>query len=419
MQTGTNHGIASKTSAPSQIASSTTFRILFAVSIVHLCNDMMQSVIPAMFPILKSELDLSYRQVGFIFFIFQLTASIMQPVVGIFTDKRPFPGLLPLGMVSSLIGIVLLAFAPSYVLILFAVIFIGLGSAAFHPEGSRVSHLAAGGRKGMAQSIFQVGGNTGSAMGPIITKWILLPLGQFGAIWFTGIAAIGIFVQLYVAKWYRGVLQSSQVRKKSTIKRSISPQRKKAITFAMVLLLFLVLFRSWYGAAISTYYAFYLNETFGVLIEDAQMYLFVYLVAGAVGTFIGGPLADVFGKRNVIFFSMLGAAPLSIAIPYVDGPLLLVLLALNGIIMMSSFSVTVIYAQALVPGKIGMVSGLVTGLAFGLGGVGALAIGDMIETFTIAPIMKLAGYLPLLGVLTFLLPSDRKLVSWTEEAQGE
>ncbi|MCR8645206.1 MFS transporter [Paenibacillus sp. N1-5-1-14] len=418
MQAGTNNIIADKPKAPSQIASSTTFRILFAVSLVHLCNDMMQSVIPAMFPILKSELDLSYRQVGFIFFIFQLTASIMQPVVGIFTDRRPFPALLPLGMISSLIGIILLAFAPSYVLILFAVIFIGLGSAAFHPEGSRVAHLAAGGRKGMAQSIFQVGGNTGAAMGPIITKWVLLPLGQIGAIWFTIIAGIGIFIQMYVAKWYGGVLKAGERKKKAAVKRVISPERKQAIVFAMVVLLFLVLFRSWYSAAVSTYYAFYLNEIFGVSIENAQMYLFVYLVAGAVGTFVGGPLADRFGKRNIIFFSMLGAAPLSIAVPYVDGPWLVVLLALNGMIMMSSFSVTVIYAQALVPGKIGMVSGLVTGLAFGLGGVGALAIGDMIETFGISPIMKLAGYLPLLGMLTFLLPSDRKLASWTEDAQG-
>jgi len=394
--------------------SATTYRILFAISFAHLCNDTMQSVVPAIFPVVRDSMALSYTQIGLIFFVFQLTSSIMQPVFGLLADKRPMPFFLPLGMGLSLIGMLVLSIAPNYWLLLFAVVFVGLGSAIFHPEGSRVAHLAAGKRKGLAQSIFQVGGNTGSSMQPVISKWVLIPLGQIGAIFFTIVAAFGVFVQIYVARWYSALLKTSSLPGKNALSKQLQPERKNAVLYAVIVLIIVVLIRSWYGAAISTYYAFYLEHTYGMTLDSAQIYLLVFLIAGAIGTFFGGPIADRFGRRNLIFFSMLGAAPCAIAIPFVSQDWLFVLLALNGFILSSSFSVTVVYAQSLLPGKVGLVSGLIIGLAFGLGGVGALAIGSLIEQFDIAIIMQLAGFLPLFGVLTFLLPSDRKIASWTK-----
>jgi len=391
----------------------TTYRILFAISLAHLCNDTMQSVVPAMFPVVQDKMALTYTQIGLIYFMFQLTASIMQPVFGLLADRRPMPFFLPLGMVLSLIGMLLLGVAPVYPLVLVAVVFVGLGSAVFHPEGSRVSHLAAGARKGLAQSIFQVGGNTGSSMQPVIARWVLLPMGQIGAVFFTAIAGAGIFIQLYVAKWYRDLLRSTSVSKKAVVRRQVVPDRKHAILFSVCLLIVLVLIRSWYSAAISSFYTLYLEKAYGMTLENAQFYLLVYLLAGAVGTFFGGPIADRFGRRNLMFFSMVGAAPFALFVPFAPESWLFPLLALNGFIMSSSFAVTVVYAQSLMPGKIGLVSGLITGLAFGLGGVGALSIGGLIDIFGISLIIQLCGLLPLLGLLTYLLPSDKKIASWT------
>lgn len=391
----------------------TTYRILFAISLAHMCNDTMQSVVPAIFPVLRSEMSLSYTQIGWIYFTLQLTSSIMQPAFGLYSDRKPSPFLLPLGMAASLVGMLMLGLAPNYALVLLAVIFIGLGSAVFHPEGSRVAHLAAGQRKGLAQSIFQVGGNTGSSMQPLIAKWVLLPLGQIGAVLFSAVAAVGLFTQIYVARWYRGILQTTTLPTKARLQRKINPERKQAIIVAMILLIILVLVRSWYSAAVSSYYAFYLNEIYGISMENAQVFLLVFLLSGAVGTFFGGPLADRFGRRNIIAFSMLATAPFAILIPFTHSGWLYVLLAIGGFIISSSFSVTVVYAQSLLPGHVGLVSGLIIGLAFGLGGVGALAIGELIENFGIGPIIQSLGFLPLLGILSFLLPSDKKLASWT------
>ncbi|MDR6553918.1 MFS transporter [Paenibacillus qinlingensis] len=393
----------------------TVYRILLAIGLVHLLNDSIQSVIPAIFPILKSEMGLSYTQVGWVQFAINFTASIMQPVVGLYTDRKPSPYILPIGMTSTLIGMLLLAFAHSYWVVLLSVCFVGLGSAAFHPEGSRVSHMAAGNRKGLAQSIFQVGGNAGQSLAPIMTKWIFIPLGLFGSIWFTGVAAIAIAVQLYIARWYKVVLQEAPVKAKTVVKRVVNPQRRKQVMFAISVLIFLVFVRSWYGAAMSGYFAFFLQDTYGISIDRAQNFIFLFLAAGAVGTFFGGPIADRFGKRNVIFFSMLGSAPFALLLPHVSVAWAYVLLVLIGVILLSSFSVTVIYAQMLFPGKVGTVSGLITGLAFGLGGIGSVVLGNLCDAIGTTRVMELCAFLPLLGILTFLLPTDRKLKEWTEE----
>jgi FSR family fosmidomycin resistance protein-like MFS transporter len=393
----------------------TIYRILLAISIVHLLNDSMQSVIPAIFPILKDKMNLSYSQVGWILFAINFTSSIMQPVVGMYSDRRPTPLLLPLGMASSFIGMLLLAFAPTYWVVLVAVCFVGLGSAAFHPEGSRVSHMASGARKGLAQSIFQVGGNAGQSLAPIMTKLIFIPLGQFGAIWFTGVAALAIAVQLYVARWYKAVLAETPVKVKQAIRRSVSPERRKQVIFAITVLIFLVFVRSWYTASMGSFYAFFLRDHYHISIEHAQDFIFLFLAAGAVGTFCGGPLADRFGRRNLIFFSMLGTAPIALILPHVSLSVAYVLLVLSGFMLLSSFSVTVVYAQMLFPGKVGTVSGMITGLAFGMGGLGGVVLGNLIDTYGTIRVIELCSFLPLLGILTFLLPSDRKLKAWTEE----
>lgn len=396
-------------------ASATVFRILIAISLVHLFNDSIQSVIPAIFPILRSSMHLSYTQIGWISFAINFTSSIMQPVVGWFADRKPTPALLPIGMGFTFTGMLLLAFADTYSAVLLAVIFVGLGSAAFHPEGSRVSHMASGTRRGLAQSIFQVGGNAGQSLAPMLTMWIFIPLGLFGAIWFTLVAGAGIAVQIYVARWYGRKLQSGAQVKKKKAARQLKPEVRSKVRFAIVMLIVLVFVRSWYSSSISTFFPFYLIDHYGLSVNDAQIFIFLFLGAGAVGTFFGGPLADRFGKRNIIFGSMALAAPLALLLPHVGLWGAGVLLALIGLIVFSSFSVTVVYAQMLFPGKIGTVSGLITGLAFGLGGLGALVLGKWIDLAGVNTVMTLCSFLPLLGILTFLLPSDKLLNRWASD----
>ncbi|MCD1258051.1 MFS transporter [Paenibacillus athensensis] len=396
-------------------ANPTVYRTLLAISVVHLLNDSMQSVIPGSLPVFQDSMHLSYTQLGWILFAINFTASIMQPVVGMYTDRRPSPYMLPIGMASMLLGMLLLAIAPAYWVVVLAVCFVGLGSAAFHPEGSRVAHMAAGGRKGLAQSIFQVGGNIGQSFAPLMTKYLFIPLGQFGAIWFTGVAAIAIAIQMYIASWYKDVLRTAPVRARQAAVRAVSPERRKQLLFAISVLIFLVFVRSWYGAAMGSYYAFFLRDTYHITIDKAQDFIFLFMIAGAIGTFFGGPLADRFGRRNLIFFSMLGSAPFALILPYVSASWAYVLLPIAGFIMLSSFSVTVVYAQMLFPGKVGTVSGLITGLAFGMGGLGGLVLGKLCDVYGTAHVMELCGLLPLTGILTFLLPSDRKLLAWTEE----
>ncbi|MRX70764.1 MFS transporter [Bacillus lacus] len=391
------------------------YNILFIIGLCHLLNDSIQSIIPAMFPILEASMGLSFTQLGLIAFALNMVSSVMQPVVGLYTDKKPMPYALPIGLTSSLLGIIGLALSPSFTTILLSVIFIGLGSAIFHPEGSRVAYLAAGSKRGLAQSIYQVGGNTGSASAPLITAFILVPLGQFGAIWFTIIAAIAVAFLIYIAGWYSTRLafmkESAAKNAKAAVKKGIS----KPVRNALLIIVFLVFARSWYGSAIGNFYTFYAMEKYGLSISQAQVYIFVFLVMGAVGTFGGGPLADKFGKKNVILYSLLLSAPLSLLLPFVNAFFSYIILSLIGLILMSSFSVTVVYAQELVPGKIGTMSGLTVGLAFGMGAIGSVALGFFIDVFGLSETMIAAAFLPILGILAALLPSDSLLEKWNAE----
>jgi FSR family fosmidomycin resistance protein-like MFS transporter len=400
------------TQTGAQPENKTVYRVLFIIAACHLLNDSLQAVVPAMYPILERSMGLTFTQLGLITFTLNMVSSVMQPAVGTFTDKRPVPYALPFGLASSMIGMFMLAFAPNFWIILLSVLFIGLGSAVFHPEGSRVVYLAAGNKRGLAQSIFQVGGNSGQALAPVITALILVPLGQIGALWFTLIAAIAVLFLTYIARWYKGQMEYIKRQRKNTVEKKPNLAVSKSIRYAIFVLVFIVFARSWYQAAISNFYAFYAIETYNISIANSQIYIFVFLAMGALGTFIGGPLADWFGRRNVILFSLVAAAPLTIILPFVGPTLAFIFLALIGLILMTSFSVTVVYAQELVPGKIGTMSGLIVGLAFGMGAIGAVALGGLIDWFGLNETMIFASLLPLLGLLTFLLPTDEKVREW-------
>ncbi len=395
-----------------QLTNKTVYPILFIIGICHLLNDTLQAVIPAMFPILEKSMGLTFTQLGFIAFSLNMVSSVMQPVIGMCADKQPRPYALPIGLASSMIGMAGLAFAPNFGLILVSVLFIGLGSAIFHPEGSRVAYLAAGPRRGLAQSIYQVGGNSGQALAPVITALVLVPLGQFGAIWFTLIAGIAVFLLIHIARWYTSQMHVFSAPKKRKTEGSSSKKTSNAIRNTLIVLVFLVFARTWYTSAISNFYAFYAIENYGLSIAKSQIYIFTFLIMGAVGTFLGGPLADRFGKRNVILLSFLAAAPLAIALPYAGPIISIIFLGLLGVIIMSSFSVAVVYAQELVPGKIGMMSGLIVGLAFGMGAIGSVALGSLIDWIGLTPTMTAISMFPFLGILTFLLPNDQQVREW-------
>lgn len=391
------------------VASPTIYRILFAISFGHFLNDSMQAVVPALFPILEKAMNLSYMQVGWIAFALNMTSSIMQPVFGMYSDKKPSPFLLPLGMFSSMLGMIGLAFAPNFIIVIISVLFIGLGSAVFHPEGARVAYMAAGAKRGLAQSIYQVGGNTGNSLAPIFTALIFVPLGQIGSLGFTAFAAVGIVLLIFVSNWYKNELVNGAVRrKKRAALEAENTIVSKHIKFVIVLLVFLTFVRSWYGAGIGNFYQFYLIEHYGLSIQNAQYFVFAFMIAGVLGTFFGGPLADRFGKKNIIIFSMLGSAPLALLLPHVSLSWVVPLFVCIGFISSSSFSVIVVYAQELVPGKVGMVSGLIVGLAFGLGALGAVVLGKLADVYSLQFIMVLCSCLPLIGLTSWLLPSDRK-----------
>ncbi|HEY4554747.1 MAG TPA: MFS transporter [Bacillaceae bacterium] len=387
----------------------TVYGILFAISGSHLFNDAIQSVVPAMNPIFEEKLQLSYAQIGWIAFVLNMTSSLMQPVFGYFADKKATPFLLPFGMFLSMLGLIGFGLSPNFYVILASVFFIGLGSAVFHPEGSRVAYMAAGMKRGLAQSIYQVGGNFGQSLAPVFTAFIFVRFGQKGALAFTFVALMGILLLLYVSTWYKNRLEMDEfkpVKKKNG--EDAAPIHPK-IKAAIVLLIFLVFARSWYSAGIGNFYQFYLIKDYGLTIKEAQLYIFIFMFAGVLGTFFGGPLADRFGRRIVIFISMAGAAPLTILLPFVPLDWVIPLFFLIGFIITSSFSVTVVYAQELVPKKIGMVSGLIVGLAFGMGAVGAVLLGTLADMYSIRFVMILCSFLPLLGVLTWLLPSDQRV----------
>ncbi|MEH7414226.1 MFS transporter [Neobacillus drentensis] len=394
---------------------STMFKILFIIGLCHLLNDAIQAVVPAMFPILEKSMGLSFTQLGIIAFSLNMVSSVMQPIVGFYTDKKPMPFALPIGLTFTLFGILGLGFAGNFTLIVLSVIFIGLGSAVFHPEGSRVAYMAAGSRRGLAQSIYQVGGNTGQALAPVITALVLVPLGQIGASWFTIVAAMAVILLIYIANWYQQRLLVAPRVKKKDLNKDKSQGLSKEVKNTLVLILLLIFARTWYTSGITNFYTFYAIKEYALSIKESQVFLFAFLVAGAIGTFFGGPLSDRFGKKSIISFSMLATVPFSILIPHVPPTLAFIFLVLTGFILMTSFSVTVVYAQELVPGKIGTMSGLTVGLAFGMGAIGSVGLGSIADWIGLQSMITWLGVLPLLGLIAFLLPSDQKVREWNQQ----
>lgn len=401
-----------KAISSSSLAANPVYPVMFAIGGVHLLNDSLQAVIPAMFPILEKDLGLTFTQLGLIAFALNMVASVLQPVIGFASDKKPMPYALPLGMVFSFIGIAGLAFAPEYWLILLSVIFLGFGSAVFHPEGSRVSYMAAGSRRGLSQSIYQVGGNSGQALAPLISAFILVPLGQRGAALFLVVAALGIFVLSKISAWYKAQLEREKLQKvKKAVLSSLPPLTKKQVGTALTILLLIIFARTFYITTITSFYIFHLMEGYGLTIQQGQMFIFLFLGIGAFGTFFGGPLADRIGRKRVIVLSLLVPIPLAIALPYVALPAVGVILTVLGFFLMLSFSVMVVYAQELVPSKIGTMSGLTVGLAFGMGAIGAVVIGMLMDAIGVYETMVIISLLPVLGLIGLALPKDRKIAA--------
>ncbi|MDN3439101.1 MFS transporter [Planococcus sp. APC 3900] len=401
-----------KAISSSSLAGNPVYPVMFAIGGCHLLNDSLQAVIPAMFPILEADLGLTFTQLGLIAFVLNMVASVLQPVVGFISDKKPMPYALPLGMTSSFFGIAGLAFAPEYWMILVSVIFLGLGSAIFHPEGSRVSYMAAGSKRGLSQSIYQVGGNSGQALAPLISAFILVPLGQIGAALFLFVAAIGIFILSKISIWYKQQLEKEKLQKvKKVLLSSLPEMTKKQVGVALALLMIIIFARSFYVTNMTSFYIFHLIESYGLTIQQGQLYVFLFLGVGAAGTFFGGPMADKIGRKNVILLSILVPIPLAAFLPYIPLYAVLIFLALIGFFIMLSFSVTVVYAQELVPSKIGTMAGLTVGLAFGMGAIGAVVIGILMDAIGVYETMVVVSFLPIIGIVGLWLPRDRKIVS--------
>ena len=397
---------AAGVSAASPPKARPAFGILAAISGSHMINDMMQSLILAMYPILKGEFSLSFAQVGLITLTFQLTASLLQPVVGYFTDRRPQPYSLPLGMMSTLIGLMLLAYAPRYEVVLLAAAFVGIGSSVFHPESSRIARLASGGQHGLAQSVFQVGGNTGTAVGPLLAAAVIVPFGQRSVAWFGLAALLGIVLLLQVSRWYATHHIAPGARKPVV---AAAPYPRKVVVGAIAVLLVLIFSKYFYVAGLSSFYTFYLMERFGLTVQGAQLHLFYFLFASAVGTVAGGTVGDRFGRKPVIWFSILGVAPFALLLPHANLFWTTALTVVIGLILSSAFSAILVYAQELMPGKVGMVSGLFFGFAFGMGGLGAAVLGLLADRTSIAFVYQAIAFLPLLGVVAALLPKEARL----------
>jgi MFS transporter, FSR family, fosmidomycin resistance protein len=385
----------------------TSFRVLGMISTAHMINDMMQSLIVAIYPILKGEFALSFTQIGLISLTYQLTASLFQPLVGLYTDKKPVPYSLPVGMTFTLSGLVLLAYSPTFAMVLLAAALVGTGSSIFHPESSRVARMASGGQHGLAQSLFQVGGNTGSALGPLVAAAVIVPQGKSSVAWFAMVALVGIVLLLQVSKWYGA---NRVIAAKGAPKAQTSTLSRKHVAGAVTVLLVLIFSKYFYIASISSFYTFYLIEKFGLSVQSAQMHLFLFLAASAAGTLIGGPVGDRIGRKPVIWGSILGVAPFALALPHVGLAWTTTFTILIGLILSSAFSAILVYAQELIPGKVGAVSGLFFGFAFGMGGLGAAALGILADKTSIDYVYSVCAFLPLLGVVTALLPNTRKPV---------
>jgi FSR family fosmidomycin resistance protein-like MFS transporter len=387
-----------------QAAETATFVILVALSFSHLLNDMMQSLLPAIYPLLKTKFALSFAQIGLITFTFQFTASLLQPVVGLYTDRKPMPFSLAVGMGFTLVGLLLLSGANHFVVLLLAAGLIGLGSSVFHPESSRVARMASGGRHGMAQSLFQVGGNAGQALGPLLAAFVVVPHGQGSVAWFSLAALLAIIVLLNVGRWYRAARLRIAARPRAA-SHGANHLSQRRIAVSILILLALIFSKYFYMASLNTYYTFYLIHKFGVSVQTAQIFLFVFLGAVAAGTFAGGPIGDRIGRKYVIWGSILGVLPFTLLLPHLNLVWTVVISVPIGLILASAFSAILVYAQELVPGKVGTVSGMFFGFAFGMGGLGAALLGILADHTSIDFVYGVCAFLPLIGLLTVFLPN--------------
>ena len=392
-----------KNNAP---AKEMTLRILYALSFAHLLNDAFQSVVSAVYPVLRENLVLTFTQIGLITFVYQICASVFQPFFGLLFDKRPSPWYLIIGTISTAIGLFLLAYANSLFLVLISVSFIGLGSSILHPEASRLTRLASGGKHGFAQSIFQVGGNLGSSLGPLLAALIIAPYGQIYIVYFALLAMLSIIPKLPIFKWYGKLLRQIRSGDKKTETVTSSMPRDK-IVLSLIILLVLIFSKYVYMASLSSFYTFYLIEKFSVSIQQSQFYLFAFLFAVSLGTLIGGPVGDRFGRKYVIWISILGTAPFSLMLPYVSLFWTCVLTVIIGFILSSAFSAILVYAQELLPHKVGLISGLFFGLAFGIAGIAAAVLGSVADVEGLEYVYKVCAYLPLLGIVTMFLPNAK------------
>ena len=395
----------SQANSKSELLQKTAYSILFSISFAHLINDLIQALIPSIYPILKQNYALSFTQIGLITFAFQLTASIFQPFVGYYTDKFPKPFSQIYGMLFSLAGIISISFANNFYWIVISVMFIGLGSAIFHPESARISNMASGGKRGLAQSIFQVGGNFGTALGPLLVALIVVPNSQKYLLWFVIAAVIGLGILSKIAFWYRDHLELRNYSKGIMQENGLSP---KEVNFALAILLTVIFSKFFYSASLSSYYTFYLIEKFHLSIKEAQFHMFIYLIAYAAGTIIGGPLGDKIGRKYVIWFSVFGATPFALMLPYVGLFWTDVLMVVIGIIISSAFPAIIVYAQELLPKKIGMISGLFYGYAFGMGALGSALLGILADYKSIQYVYLICSYLPIIGVICYFLPNFKK-----------
>lgn len=394
----------SEASAPPVVRpeSGTVYAILFAMSASHFLNDLIQSLIPAIYPLLKTELSLDFGDIGLVTLAFHLSASVLQPVVGFYTDKRPMPFSLPIGMGFTLAGLLLLSKAWSFPVLLLAASLVGIGSAVFHPEASRVARMASGGRHGLAQSVFQVGGNVGSAAGPLLAALIVLPNGQGSVAWFSAVALLGMLLLTRVGFWYQARGRANAAAGPRAV--PVSPVSRGVMLRSVGILVVLIFSKYFYMAAFWTYYTFYLMDQFGVGVQDSQLYLFGFLAAVALGTLLGGPIGDRIGRRKMLWISILGVLPFSILLPHTNLAGTVALSLVIGLILASTFSSIVVYAQELVPGKVGTIAGLFFGFAFGMGGLGAAVLGQLADYTSVSFVFQVTGYLPALGLLVAFLP---------------
>ena len=386
----------------------TIYTILLTISFAHLLNDMMQSVIPAVYPIIKDKFNFSFTQIGIITRTYQFASSVLQPFIGFYTDKHPKPFSLSIGMCFTLIGLIVLSTASTFHTFLLAVSLVGIGSSVFHPESSKVAQLASGGRKGLAQSIFQVGGNFGSSLGPLLAALIVLPFGQPAIIWFTLAALLAILILLRVGKWYKAHLHVKLTARGNTQMENANTLPRKKVVGSLIILFFLVFSKYFYMASMTSYFTFFLIEKFNVSVQHSQLYLFIFLAAVAAGTIAGGPLGDRFGRKYIIWFSILGTAPFALLMPHVGLWATIILAVFVGLILSSAFSAILVYATDLVPGKVGMIAGLFFGLAFGMGGIASAFWGWLADKTNIEFVFNICAYLPLIGIITAFLPNVKR-----------